>query len=268
MITRLIACPFRIAALLVGCMAPIAAAAAADRIAMRFDVLGPLGLRVLEMHSLVEQNPGRYAVSVDYATTGIAGLVIDQKTYAVAHGRLLPGSAMPVSFRNHTRRNGVERSSQVSYMEDGRVAGTTNPPPLKQVAPEAAQGTVDNLSAYLRLERQLAINGSCALTVPVYDGRQRYDLVFSDAGQQMLKPQGGQSFQGVATACTMMRYNRTIDDAEKDEGAQQGTIWYARLIPGTDLMLPVRMTLTTQIGTVDAYLAQLQSGSINLQLRD
>jgi uncharacterized protein DUF3108 len=258
----------RLAATLLCCAAPIAAASAADRIALRIDVIGPLGMRVLEMHSLLEENPGRYAVSVDYATTGLAGLVIDQKTYAVAHGQLVPGSAIPASFRNQTRRNGVERNSQVSYSANGAVQGSSTPPPSNIVAPDAARGTVDNLSAYLRLERQLATKGSCAMTVPVFDGRQRYDLIFTDGGRQTLQPEGGQNFEGVATACKMTRYNRQVEEAEKDEGAQSGTIWYAKLIPGSDMMFPVRMKLSTSIGTVDAYLAELQSSKANLKLRD
>lgn len=258
----------RLAAALLCCSAPIAAANAADRIAIRIDVIGPMGMRVLEMHSLLEENPGRYAVSVNYATTGLAGLVVDQKTYAVAHGRLVPGSAVPASFRNQTTRNGVERVSQVSYSADGTVQGSSNPPPTSLVAPAAARGTVDNLSAYLRLERQLATRGTCAMTVPVFDGRQRYDLVFTDAGQQTLQPEGGQNFEGTATVCKMTRYNRQVEESEKDEGAQAGTIWYARLIPGSDMMFPIRMKLSTQIGNVDAYLAELQSSKVNLKLRD
>ncbi len=248
----------------------MAAASAADRITIKIDVIGPLGMRVLEMHSLLEaeENPGRYSVSVDYATTGLAGMVVDQKTYAVAHGQLVPGSAIPASFRNHTSRNGVERDSQVRYSVDGAVQGSSNPPPSNAVAPTAARGTVDNLSAYLRLERQLATKGTCAMTVPVFDGRHLYDLVFTDGGQQTLKPEGGQNFEGVATACKMTRHNRTVDEAEKDEGARDGTIWYARLIPGSNMMFPVRMKLSTQIGTVDAYIAELQSSKANLKLRN
>jgi hypothetical protein len=258
----------RLAATLLCCAAPLAAGSAADRIALKFDVLGPLGVRVLEMHSLLEENPGRYAVSVDYATTGLAAMLVDQKTYAVAHGQLVPGSAIPASFRNQTRRNGVERFSQVSYAADGTVQGSSNPPPATVVAPEAARGTVDNLSAYLRLERQLATKGTCAMTAPVFDGRHRYDLVFTDGGRETLQPEGGQNFEGAAIACKMMRYDRMVDEAEKNEGAQSGTIWYAQLIPGSNMMFPVRMKFTTPIGSVDAYLAQLQSSRVNLKLRE
>ena len=56
------------------------------------------------------------------------------------------------------------------------------------------------------------------MTVPVFDGRQRYDLVFTDGGRQTLSPESGQNFEGVATACNMTRYNRQVEEAEKDEG--------------------------------------------------
>ena len=268
MMTGAAPCLARLAAVLLSCVAPFAAAAAAERITMRFDVIGPLGVRVLTMHSIVEQSAERYVVAVDYATTGIAGLVIDQKTYAVAQGRLAPSSAAPDSYRNETRRNGVERYSRVSYHPDGRVEGYTTPPLPNPVTPGAASGTVDNLSAYMRLERQLAEKGTCALTVPVFDGRHRYDLVFTDGGQRHLTPESGQNYEGVATACRMTRHIRSVDEAEQNEGAQRGTIWYARLIPGSRMMLPVRMSLTTQIGTVDAYLVEMQSPRVNLRLME
>ena len=48
---------------------------------------------------------------------------------------------------------------------------------------------------------------------------------------------------------------------------RQGTIWYARLVPG-DLMLPVRLKMVTEIGTVDGYLAELHGRGVNLKLME
>jgi hypothetical protein len=44
------------------------------------------------------------------------------------------------------------------------------------VAAEQIRGTVDQLTAYFILERQLAHSGSCSLTVPVFDGSGLYNL--------------------------------------------------------------------------------------------
>ena len=135
------------------------------------------------------------------------------------------------------------------------------------VPPDVARGTVDNVTAYLRLERQLAETGKCAMTVPVFDGRHRYDLVFADAGKQELTREGGQKFTGSTIACRMTRHNRIVERSEQDEGASHGTLWYATLVPG-EVPMPVRMRLQTPLGTVDGYLAEFQGPGVKLKLLD
>jgi hypothetical protein len=244
-----------------------APAVAADRISARIEVYGPLGLHVLTLHTRLEETAERYAITTDYATTGVIAMVVEQSTHAEARGRVTPVSAQPESFRSDTRRNGDERHNSVDYRPDGTIDGSSTPPPPNPVALAAVRGTVDNLTAYLRLERQLATKKTCALTVPVFDGRHRYDLVFADAGQENLSPDGGQKFEGATIACRMTRQIRGVPDDERGEGAQKGTIWYATLLPG-DVVVPVRMQLETQIGSVDAYLAELHGRGIDLQLME
>ncbi len=244
-----------------------APAVAADRISARVEVYGLMGLHVLRLHTQLEEAGDRYSIAVDYATTGVAGLVVDQSTRAEARGRITAVSPQPESFRSNTRRNGVERHNRVEYRPDGTVDGASNPPPEAPVPAEAARGTVDNLTAYFRLERQLVAKKTCNLTVPVFDGRHRYDLVFEDAGEEKLESDGGQKWEGTAIACKMTRHLKGVPDDEEGEGARRGTIWYAPLLPG-DVMVPVRMQLKTQIGTVDAYLAEVHGRGVDLQLME
>jgi hypothetical protein len=63
------------------------------------------------------------------------------------------------------------------------------------------------------------------------------------------------------------QYLPGVPHPEQSEGARAGTIWYARLLPG-DFMVPVRMHLETQIGTVDAYLAELRGPGVDLKLME
>jgi hypothetical protein len=244
-----------------------APALAADRISMRVEVFGPMGLRVLTLRTSVEQTGERYAINADYRTTGIAGLVVDQKTNAAASGQLVAASVQPISFRRDTVRNGVESRDHLDYRPDGSVDARSTPAVSDPITPPALRGTVDNLTAYFRLERQLATKGTCGLTVPVFDGRYRYDLVFSDAGKQALSPEGGQRWQGTTIACRMASHNRGPADPEQSEGARKGTFWYAPLLAG-DAVVPVRMQLETQIGTVDAYLAELHGRGVDLRLME
>jgi len=254
-----------IGGLLVALRPAAAPALGTDRISMRVEVYGLMGLHVLTLNTSVEEVGERYAINTHYKTTGVAGLVVDQQTRATASGRLIPASAQAESFRSETRRNGVARQEEVNFRPDGSVEGKVIPVVADAAAAATARGTVDNLTAYLRLERQLAAKGTCALMVPVFDGRSRYDLVFSDIGKQVLSPEGGQHLEGNAIACRMTRHIRSAAEGEQGEGAQQGKFWYAPLLPG-DVVVPVRMQLETQIGTVDAYLAELHGRGVDLQL--
>ena len=251
---------------LFACWAPTAAAA--EKITLRFEVYGLMGLRVLTLRTQFEQQGDRYVATAEYTTAGIAGLVSDQATHAVARGRLIPGSAEPESFVNVTRHSRTEYRSRVEYKPDGSIVGGVTPAPEKPVPPEAVRGTVDNLTAYLRLERQLGATRNCALAVPVFDGAHRYDLVFTGGKKEVLEPEGGQRFAGETIACNMVRYNRHVDEGAQTAGARQGTFWYARLLPGGDIMVPVRMRLRTQIGAVDVYLSEVQGRGVDLRLME
>src|SRR5712691_3312366 len=100
---------------------PAAPALAADAIALRFEVYGLAGLHVLTLKSNINEGGNRYAINVDYATTGVAGLFVDVKTHTQARGRLTPTAAQPEAFRKDTRRNGEERHNKVDYLPDGTV---------------------------------------------------------------------------------------------------------------------------------------------------
>jgi len=260
--------PGAVGAVLVAMGLLAAPARAADPIALRFEVYGLVGLHVLTLKSNIDEGGDRYAISVDYATTGVAGLFVDVKTRAQVRGRLTQTAAQPEAYRKDTRRNGEDRHNRVDYLPDGTVVGGSMPALPAPIPASAGRGTVDNLTAYFLLERQLARTGNCALAVSVFDGRYRYDLHFSDAGTKKLPYGGGQRFEGATTACRMTRRNiSTGSDPEQEEGARQGTIWYAKLTPG-DLMVPVRMELETQIGGVTAYLAELRGRGVDLKLMD
>ena len=246
------------------CVAP---ALAADPITMRVEVFGLAGLRVLTLRSQIDEAGERYAITIDYATSGVAGWFVDIKTHAQVRGRLGAGWAQPELFRNETRRDGKERHNKVDYHPDGTIDGSSSPPVSEPVPLASMRGTVDNLTAYFLLERQLARTGSCGLAVPVFDGRHRYDLFFTDAGEHKLEPKGGQEFEGATKACHMQRRNvAPAEGGETSEGARAGTIWYAKLIPEAAVMVPVRSRFETQIGGVDGYLAEIHGRGVDLKL--
>lgn len=238
----------------------------------RVEVYGPAGLHVATTRTEIDLSGDAYAIKSKIETRGFAGWFVSMNSTAQAKGRLTADAPQPESFRSDTERNGAERHDKVSYATDGGVSGSSSPPAkdaAKPVAPAQMRGTVDNLTAYLRVERQLGKGGKCDLTVPVFDGHERYDLKFSDGGQQKLSPKGGQNFAGATTVCHMKRVEIAGFPANPDdsEGARSGTLWYARIVPG-ELVQAIRMEMQTEAGEISAYLAQVDANGTELKLME
>jgi hypothetical protein len=256
--------------LLLGAIRP---AAADEVVEMSFEGFGPAGMHLMTTHTVIEEAPAWYLIQGDFATAGMGALFVAIANKSLTRGRQKSDMPHPETFESETTRSGVTHHNRVDFRPDGTPIGSSTPPPAEAVTPvEPSQlpGTVDNLTAYLLVERQIARGGGCALRVPVFDGRHRYDLDFSDAGDAVLKPAAGQQFSGPTHECRMVR--REIGgfsvDKDHDEGASGGTIWYAPLLPNGDLVVPVRMEMETEIGEVEIYLSQLRSRTVNLRLME
>lgn len=247
-------------------------AAGADVVDMRYEGFGTAGLHVVTTTTEIEQTPAAYLIRGSVESAGLAGLIVAVQNRSTARGRLSGDAAQPEAFDSETARNGVVQRNRVEFRPDGVPSGSSTPAPAEPVTPiETARlrGTVDNLTAYFLVERQLAHGGNCTMTVPVFDGRHRYDLRFSDAGDQLLAPSGGQKFSGRAHACHMVRdeIGGFYVDKNRKEGANSGTIWYAPLLSG-NLAVPVRMQMDTEIGNLDFYLARLKGRGVDLRFMD
>jgi hypothetical protein len=248
-------------------------AVADDVVSMEFEGFGPAGLHVLTTHTVIEENAAAYVIQGDFETAGLGAVFANVANRSLAEGREVADTPRPVMFDSQTDRNGAVQHLSVKFKPDGVPDGSVSPPPKEPVTPinyNQLPGTVDNLTAYLMLERQVARGRGCDLRVPVFDGRHRYDLQFSDGGRHTLTPAEGQNFNGETQACRMVRneIGGFYVDKNHEEGASSGTIWYAtQLMPG-DLAVPVRMAMQTEIGNVALFLAKLRGRGVDLKLMD
>lgn len=238
----------------------------------RVEVYGPAGLHVATTRTEIEESGDAYSIRANIETKGMAGWFVSMTSTAEVKGRLTADGAQPESFRSDGKRNGAERHQKVTYSAEGGVSGSSTPPtgkPATPVAPAQMHGTVDNLTAFFLLERQLGRGGGCNLTVAVFDGRERYDLRFTDGGQQKLAPKHDQNFAGMTTVCHMKRVEIAgfPANSEDREGARSGTLWYARVVQG-DVAQAIRMEMQTEAGDISAYLAEVQADGKELKLME
>ena len=241
---------------------------ASNPVELRIEVYAFPGLHVLTNRTVVDASADRYAIATDLDTRGIASVFVDLTSHSEVRGRVAGDTVVPEAYRSRMRRNGVERQYQIDYREGGPVASEWAPPAstwFRPFPPVELRGTVDQLTAYFIVERQLARRGSCTLNVPVFDGHGRYNLRFSDGKPEILAALGRHDFAGPTHVCDVTRED--IADLpggqDQSEGTyKKGKVWYARLAPG-ERMVPVRIEYDTEFGVVTGYLAELRGPGID-----
>jgi len=243
-------------------------AADPDRIEMRIEMFGTAGIHVATNHTVVEETSEQYVITTDVESRGIGAVFINLTSHSEVRGRLTGAAVRPQAYLGEVRRNGGVSRNQVEYASDGTVTAQSTPPveTHRPVTPPLMRGTVDQLTAFFLLERQLAARGSCALVIGVFDGRRRYDLHFTDVAPELSQAIADRNVSGATKICHMRREAVAgfMDDGGRTEGAYEGTLWFARLVRG-DLLIPVVMEFTTEFGTVTGRLAELHGRGVHQQ---
>src|SRR5258707_1310272 len=160
-----------------------ASAAELERVEARFEICGFAGLHILTNRTIVQERGDHYTIGTDLETRGLASVFVDLTSHSEVHGKLARDAPLPDAYRADVRRNGDDRHYGVDYRGDGTATNVSTPPSSERpffIAAEQMRGTVDQLTAYFLLERQLAQHGTCRVVVPVFDGIGLYNLRFID----------------------------------------------------------------------------------------
>jgi len=106
--------------------------------------------------------------------------------------------------------------------------------------------------------QRLAATGTCAGTLPVFDGLRRYDLRYDDLGTTELEPSSHDSYRGSARHCRatvdpIAGFLRSGEHA--GERATEMSAWLAPPFSGAAPVV-VRMDLRGPRGTLHVHLAR------------
>jgi hypothetical protein len=254
-------------AFLLGLRAGAVPATEPDRYQMRFEIFGFGGLHLLTTRTAVQTSGGQYAITMDLTTRGLASVFVNLESHSEVRGGLIGDAVHPEQYSGEIHRNGTDQQTRIDYGADGAVLNTWSSPAVEPAAFVSAgqtSGTVDQLTAYFTVQRELAHRNTCASVIRVFDGVHRYNLHFSDAPPEALSGDITHQFPGPLRVCQVRR--KDIGGFTNDsEGAYRGTIWYGRL-PRRDRMVPVQMEFDTELGAVKGYLAELHGPNIDLRL--
>lgn len=204
-----------------------------------------------------------YAATAHVEAAGLAALFTDFDIDSEVAGRFGANGPQPVSY-GHTERTGEKTRVIDVVFEEGLAYSTATPQFSSWGEPPASEadrtGVVDPMTATLLLSEMVAASGGapCEGSIPVFDGKQRYDLTLASRGTERIRTRG---WRGEALVCDA--YYQPISGYDEEDWPEPGEtrhplrMWIAPIADGT-AFLPVRLHTRAGFGGVTVELRELR----------
>lgn len=215
----------------------------------------------------------RYRIRSATHSRGVLGLFVDSVVRSAVWGRLdgaAPGGLRPQAYMSRTRWNELHRNVNVAYRPDGTVVAASAPEPQEDdwdydrdpVPQRLRRGSLDPLTALAQMATRPFDAAPCAGTVPVFDGKRRYDVRFVPLGEEMLPAREGSDDPRAAHKCQanfemLAGFDTAGRRGDEDyRPPKPTTVWLVR-DREAGLWLPVKAETETRWCTVEAVLRSL-----------
>lgn len=221
-------------------------------------VLSIGGVEIGRASVVAEAGDTAYEISGTGRITGLMRAVSSGKGRAAARGTLNGSKMVPQLYALNAEADGKAETARLA-MAAGVVKEMDVEPPLKPapdrvpITDAVLQNIFDPMSGafvYVPGNADLMSKAACERSVPVFDGRQRYDVTLKFQRIEQVKAEG---YAGPALVCAVRyvpvaghrptRYTVKYMMDNKD--------MYVWLVPiaGTRLLAPFKVSVATMIGT-------------------
>lgn len=138
------------------------------------------GLHVADVTLTLRGDDEAYQGDLDIATRGLLGWAFEWVGVLHSRGELTADAGLrPQSSTRRFTQSDDSGAVIIEYDATGLAQGFEDGQPQDGVAPDLRRGTVDPLAALLALRRHVQNGRQGMVSVPVYDGKRRLDLVAS-----------------------------------------------------------------------------------------
>lgn len=222
------------------------------------------GLHVLSSVFEVRLRDQSYNARLGAALVGMPGWFVEWGAEITSGGAIQGGQLDPARYVLDRVRRGQSQRTMLEFGGDGLIGVTFDPERSDSnalVPIELLARSLDPLSGLMSVINTVTQGGGCDATVPVFDGRRRYDLEFTDLGMDDILPSRKSPFSGEARRCRMQLQpvagafkNGGDDDSiwntkPENERRRRLDVWLARPVAGGPV-LPVRMVGRSSVGAV------------------
>jgi hypothetical protein len=201
-----------------------------------------------------------YAAAGSAKVTGLARLVSRGEGSVAARGNFVSGKVSPLSYTSSSETDKKAEEIRISLANNAVTEFAVSPPTSQDkdrvpVTEQHRQGVVDPLSAAVITvpgTADLLARDSCNRTIPIFDGRQRYDLVFSYERTETATNVKG--YSGPMLVCRVdyrpiAGHRASRLQVKYMEDNKNIFVWLAP-VAGTRVLFPIRVSIVTLVGVV------------------
>jgi hypothetical protein len=228
------------------------------------------GVHLLTADILFQEQGRKYRAHLAGHTYGMWHRLLPWDTDLRAEGAIRKDHFVPAEFSTHDVFGKKIKVTKLHFTRDGDVKTEFEPPnhdvDREAVTAEQRRGSLDPVTALLQMVAYLAVEKNCNVTVPIFDGKRRFDITAKDAGTEDIDEEDYGVFKGTARKCTAafksiagewkeQEKDKFWKKNDKENGREPFRIWLGSVSP--DLPeLPVRLDSGSVWGIIVMHLTK------------
>ena len=229
------------------------------------------GLRFGDVRLVIKVRDSQYKMTAKGQFSVMGGLIYEWRGDTTSAGKLRKSGPHPsrytLSYSGGDKRGGVRMLFADGAVSDVSISPKKRPNPKNiPVTKEQLRGVLDPMTgAFLRARPDLknADLEICDETIPVFDGKLRFDIVLVPKQQMRVESKKPEGYSGPAAVCGV-KFAPISGFRPGDRGinymlshANEIEVWLVPL-PSTVMYLPYRISVPTAFGSGSAEMLSFQ----------
>lgn len=162
------------------------------------------GIHLLTADVMFEESARAYHAHMVGHTYGFWYKLFPWDTELNAQGNIKSDAFVPVDYTVHDLWGKKAKDMKMHFTAKD-IATTFDPPETedkdKELTPAQKQGALDPVTALLQMLAHLSAKNDCDVTVPVFDGKRRFDVIANDVGHEEIDEADYGIYKGDARTC-------------------------------------------------------------------
>ena len=161
----------------------------------------------IDCHFSYSLDDNSYAINTELTTAGMFGKIYPFSGRYSAEGKIKNGDFIQEKYESRTKSRFNRRKSNLIYNENGvlteRISEKNGKKKIFPVKNQISTESINLPTVFAKLIKQLQVDGNCASTYTVFNGKRSFQVVFADYGQESSETKDTATNNNISTKCSM-----------------------------------------------------------------